>query len=139
MGPLKSSSVNPSITGKYVGSFAAFFSPGRRACRDGATKLFRIMLLFVSSPFLKRFRRRRREGSTARRVTGNDLAEHARVEGRGRVGGLCEASWYLIPWCHLLGHPSCSFALNGTKKKKPSRTRQNTPHIRHTDILQSAR
>lgn len=83
MGPLKSSSVNPSITGKYVGSFAAFFSPGRRPCPDGATKLFRIMLLFVSSPFLRWFRRRR-EGSTAQRVMGNDFAEHSRVKGRGR-------------------------------------------------------
>lgn len=138
MGPLKSSSVNPSNTGKYVGSFAAFFSAGRRPCPDGVTKLFRVMLLFVSSLFLRWFRHRRREGSTARRAIGDDFAEHSRVEGQRGGGGLCGASRYLIPWCHLLGHPSCSFALNGTKKK-PSRTRQNTPHIRHTDTLESAR
>lgn len=131
MGPLKSSSVNPSITGKYVGSFAAFFSAGRCPCPDG--NFCGSCCCLYPPLFLRWFRHRRREGSTARRAMGDNFAEHSSVEGRGGVGGLCGASRYLISWCHLLGHPSCSFALNGTKKKN------QVAHVRtlHTQDIQT--
>lgn len=97
--------------------------PGRRIYlprrRDSS---FRIMLLFVP------FEMVRRERSTARRV----------------MGATFRALWcpvqsvtVVIFRCHVSGHPSCSFALSGTKTKL--HTSKHSTH-RHMDTrrVQSA-